>query len=832
MLRLSLWNISIFSLAVVVFVFLLGQKQIKQSSAAGCLVVSGSGTQTFYGDQVCLVASGDTTAYVYGNVNDVSFVASGNTTIHVYGNVVNIDFTTAGDTVIYVHGNVSGSIDGTYTGSGAVRACSITGTSGGVPPVDVRVNASLCPTPTPTRTPTPTLTPTPVPEEDEVVCPINPTGKIIINFPKKGLRSDKTQDKAESDVISASIPSGNYKVTLVSYDGHSEKDPPQIQLYESWYLKLRDASSAIVAVSDAISDLPDTQDWLTEQVNADLAIYKNITSVTAFHAAYPDSDPNSIRPVCAAFQAIGPTFTPAPTQTPTPAPPSCSVRTVPTTHNLSIGDTGNITASVISGQGAASIVRMRFGSYNSAVATVSPTSDSTSPYSTTVTAIAGGSTAVWATADLSDGRTCQSNSFNDTDVNVSGSTPIPTSTPTPTLITPAPTAILYTINGNVFSDVNKNLHKDGGESNITGAVVQSSGGIVVMSNGYYEVQNLPAGTYTISYTSALPVGFYRLYPNGFPPRFINVRVGPGCSVDTTTGASCTAADNIVNLDFAITNSRPWIQTYGLDIRVDDGFTNIQPAGTTCGGGSYLSGTIPGYFDSPGIIFTGNGTASLGQGSASSKNWVVGGTFYPEVFNNTIPLKTSIQSLLKAAARAGITPTELQDCSGGCNLPSQKGFYHVLGSMKLDKNENFNNGNYVFVSDGVIRITNGKRIRVNPGSTVIFSARDIIIDSSISAPNNISCAPQAQLEGIYSADHDIIIEGNNGNCSLGADKMLNVEGTLIANAARTDGEFTRRRDLCADNLSRPSITIKARPDFILNIPGFLTQQNFVFYEETP
>jgi hypothetical protein len=81
---------------------------------------------------------------------------------------------------------------------------------------------------------------------------------------------------------------------------------------------------------------------------------------------------------------------------------------------------------------------MRFGSYDASLATVNPTSDSTSPYSTTVTALAIGNTAVWATADLDDGRVCQSTGALDTDIIIATPTPTsaPTATPTPT---PTPT---------------------------------------------------------------------------------------------------------------------------------------------------------------------------------------------------------------------------------------------------------------------------------------------------------------------------------------------------------------------------------------------------------
>ncbi len=121
----------------------------------------------------------------------------------------------------------------------------------------------------------------------------------------------------------------------------------------------------------------------------------------------------------------------------TPIPSSCVVTTSPIKYDLAKGDKGAITASVTGLPAGRTISQMRFGAYNTSIATVNPTSDSDSTYETTVTAVAGGTTAVWATADLDNGdtTTCQTPGDKDTDINVSGPTsaPVtPTEIPTPT----------------------------------------------------------------------------------------------------------------------------------------------------------------------------------------------------------------------------------------------------------------------------------------------------------------------------------------------------------------------------------------------------------------
>lgn len=148
--------------------------------------------------------------------------------------------------------------------------------------------------------------------------------------------------------------------------------------------------------------------------------------------------------------------TPTPTSippTPTSPPVPCQVTTNPSPVNLVVGQTGGITASVTSGLGTATILQMRFGSYNTGIATVNPIVDSIPIYQTTVTAAAIGATAVWATADLDDGRVCQSTGATDTDINVLAPTPTPTSVPPTPSPTPIPSCLTHVDCNSCVSDL-------------------------------------------------------------------------------------------------------------------------------------------------------------------------------------------------------------------------------------------------------------------------------------------------------------------------------------------------------------------------------------------
>lgn len=407
-------------------------------------------------------------------------------------------------------------------------------------------------------------------------------------------------------------------------------------------------------------------------------------------------------------------------------------------------------------------------------------------------------------------------------------------TPTPTL---SPTS---TITGNVFNDANKNRLKDGGESNYSGNVTITSTnpggqvrGTIANGAGVYTVSGLTPGSYIISYTS-LPVNYTLINPQTGPPPSYQVIVGPGCNTNSAIGASCVGG-NIANLNFAITDSHPWMQSYDLDIRFDNGYTTLIPPAP-----QYPPYAIAQSMNAsnPGIVFSGDGTASFGQGQSSGMNWLVGGTIYPEVHSMSGGrLQTSYQALLESATRGNLPRTNLtsfSSCSNlsNCTLPPDlpNGIYVANGTVNLNAYTVFGNRSYIFLINGDL-LLNGA-IVVPTGSTALFAAaRDIIVPSTVGAVSNAFPLPSAQIQGFYSAGEDFIVQGVN-NCLSGADRMFVLAGGIIVNAAGNGGNFVNQRDLCGDNPNYPAISIQARPDFILNAPTFLMRENTSYREEAP
>jgi Mg-chelatase subunit ChlD len=394
----------------------------------------------------------------------------------------------------------------------------------------------------------------------------------------------------------------------------------------------------------------------------------------------------------------------------------------------------------------------------------------------------------------------------------------------------------YMVSGSVFNDINKNGSKDTGEPNYNNAVniTTNEGTITVNPDGTYTISGLSPGNHTISYSSALPPGYTFIAPkNGPPPSFL-VTLGTPCTVtDASTGASCDATGNVINLNFAISSSIPWSQTYDLDLRSDNGYTNKIPATTACT--SYASATTS-QANNAGIIFVGDGSSDFGGGQSSTNGWIVGGSLYPETQAGGA-LRVSYSNLSTLAQHAGSTITDLSTLPGcaslsNCTLPANlpNGVYRANDNLTLNSYTFPADKNYVILVNGSLTL-NGNII-VPVGSTAIFSAKkDVLVTRNVKASTDACPVPTGQLQGTFIAGEDFIAQGTT-NCASSVDGMLNIDGSVVVNANRTGGDLLNQRDLCANNLNYPSFTIKARPDFILNAPTFLMQQSTIFSEEAP
>lgn len=348
-------------------------------------------------------------------------------------------------------------------------------------------------------------------------------------------------------------------------------------------------------------------------------------------------------------------------------------------------------------------------------------------------------------------------------------------------------------------------------------------------------------TYQVSYIGGPPSGYFMTEPLASTPPTFSLIVGPPCT-GASTGASLNAScsgGNITNVDFGITNAKPWIQSVCGDIRIDTGITDAIPLSPTCGSvsGAYAIQTKNAVCPLiPAVAFSGNVTPDYNKGTASSKNWSVGDSvLYGELFSPETPgvIKTSFAYLQATAKQAGIP---LNDLSKFCNINNcdistlPRGIYIAYAPLTtVTTAQNLAVGkNIVVLITGNFYIKGD--IDVPVGTSLVFSSSaDIHVNPSVGEGSVTSTS--GTIGGIYSADGSFIVDGNGP--STCTDKRLNIEGSVIVNAAQLGGSFQYlQRTLCKNNLSCPVVGLISRPDFLLNEPAFLKSTHSVYQEVAP
>lgn len=356
---------------------------------------------------------------------------------------------------------------------------------------------------------------------------------------------------------------------------------------------------------------------------------------------------------------------------------------------------------------------------------------------------------------------------------------------------------------------------------------------IVDPNKYWNSGGPPTGWVELNLGATQTVTGLKLYVRQSPNGVTNTQISTGSTPAPTTvrrTLNCyTSTDQVINVIF----NPPLKDTKYIRV-------------TTTSGPSWVAwneitayGSAPGKQSStPGIVFSGNGTASFGQGAASTFGWIAGGLAYPELYPTaTNPSTTSYNYLLNRITSAGVAIIDLTTVAGcsnlaSCTLPANlpNGVYQAKNNLSLNGYTFPTGKNYIFLVNGDLTILGN--IVVPNGSTAFFtSSNDIFIDKNVGTATNLFPLPGGQLQGIYSADRDFNIEGIN-DCLVGKDKMLNVEGAIITNAFGNGGTFRTKRDICGDNPNYPSLTVRLRLDFLLNSPEILMKRVTTIREVSP
>jgi uncharacterized protein YjdB len=297
------------------------------------------------------------------------------------------------------------------------------------------------------------------------------------------------------------------------------------------------------------------------------------------------------------FMTTNPPPTPTPTPTPVPTP-SCTVSLAPATATGNIGVATPFTATVTVGNGTVS--RVNFSSSNTGVATVSPASDTASPYVTQATGVSGGTVTVTASVVMGGVVRC-------------------TDTSSFTVSTSSCTVSLTPASSNISRGANRTF---------TATVTPQNGtvsSVNFISTNPSIVSVNPASDTTVIYST----------------------VGTGVSLGSTTVTSNVYMGGVFrctdNSSINVTSPDPWWQVKDGDVSTNGDLNSDVPASA---GLFFGDKGIGGY---PGVPSYGDST-NLNGANVSQTGWLAASTYSSaKIYNssfflNSIPADTTLTQL--------------------------------------------------------------------------------------------------------------------------------------------------------------------------------------------
>ncbi len=326
-----------------------------------------------------------------------------------------------------------------------------------------------------------------------------------------------------------------------------------------------------------------------------------------------------------------------------------------------------------------------------------------------------------------------------------------------------------------------------------------------VTDGTYDFVCLPDGNYTVA--MGLPPGYQMSSP------------------DKNSIDNIEIDNNTQTARFCITNFEPWYQTTQGDIKMR-GIVNPIPAGKYGSIGENASS--PQFSKYPGIFYSTryNSVVSAG-GRVSDKGWAINsGYAYNSLTQNRNG--TLAYSFYKSRARQeGIPITALgieniDFTMNATNIPTETGIYEVNADLTINDYTHTPNKRITLLVSGDVFINTEIYVPVG-GLFIIASKGNIIIPESLGHASPGFNTTASNLEGYYSAEKSIILEGTKCTGAI-PDRRLNVAGALVANALKPfasngEGTIQNNRSLCTNDDLYPSLYVSSRPDFLTKLTDF-------------
>lgn len=187
---------------------------------------------------------------------------------------------------------------------------------------------------------------------ERISCPYTSGGNTtVVNFGEEAVLISNLPNGHETAKYPVSLTAGDYDVTLVAWDNHSDKGG-QNQTLERYFVKLFKGSSNFQNVGTTV-DIPDSQDSVSTIATESqtfpnavqtglghITIADSVTSISARHAHVGAGNHQSLSPICVKF-----------TKRTTTPNPDLSVTCSISDTSIRVGETTTFTANATGGNG-------------------------------------------------------------------------------------------------------------------------------------------------------------------------------------------------------------------------------------------------------------------------------------------------------------------------------------------------------------------------------------------------------------------------------------------------------------------------------------------------
>lgn len=387
----------------------------------------------------------------------------------------------------------------------------------------------------------------------------------------------------------------------------------------------------------------------------------------------------------------------------------------------------------------------------------------------------------------------------------------------------------YTITANVRSVVNTssctpadgNPYNDGAGG---GAHLNLNGGTVNQSpttdpsTGQVTFTCISAGNYQL--TVSVPSG-YTLTGTALN----GVQSLPGNNPISFNPLSANATAT-----FCIAPVSPWFQTDKGDVRFLN-LTNPVPSGKV--------GSTDATF--PGIYYSSNSNVNVGFGTASVKNWVINNEYAYNADTENHNGGMSYDFYKSKASQLGTTITQIDPNVFNQSQITGSGLYEAPGDLTINLYTHVNGRRVVILVDGNATINAPIAIAQNQGLFVLAAKGNITVAKTVGVAYNtdyvLATSATHSLDGYYTAQGRIILDGDTCPDGTTVDLRLNVGGALVANSLKPfattgTGTIQNKRSVCANSTTYPSLFVASRPDFITQLTDFYKTSYTKWQEVNP